>query len=128
MVPMEGPVDPASVLPVVPVDAVPVLPRLGWVVVPVLVLPLPAVLLPGARTTTGDTPRRSFRTSSEHGVEASVDSVVEVQRRSTRLASTPDGLGLGMVWASAEPASRSAASGASETGEDLFMAYSFSDC
>src|SRR5450759_3598806 len=33
-----------------------------------------------------------------------------------------------MVWASAEPASRSAASGASETGEDLFIAYSFSDC
>ena len=117
--------DPA---PVIPVDAVPVLPGLGWVVVPALVLPLPAVLSPGGRTTTGNTPGRSFKTSSEHGAVASVDSVVEVQRRLTRSASTPDGLGPGMVWASAEPASSSAASEASEIAEDLFMASSFSNC
>ncbi|HTF13760.1 MAG TPA: hypothetical protein VK643_03770 [Burkholderiales bacterium] len=112
--PMEGAVDPAPILPVVPVDAVPVPPLL----VPVLVLTLPAVLLAGARTTTGDAP--VFTTSSEHGVEESVDSVAEVQRRSARTAS-PDGPGT--VWASAEPASRSAASEARETVEDLFMAY-----
>ncbi|HMC46331.1 MAG TPA: hypothetical protein VKJ77_13500, partial [Caballeronia sp.] len=49
VVPMEVSVDPAPVLPIVPVGAVPVLPGLGWVVVPALVLPLPAVLLPGGR-------------------------------------------------------------------------------
>lgn len=125
--PMEVSVDPASVLPVAPVDGMPMLP-VEVPVDPALVMPLPAVLLPGARITTGNSPGRSFRTSLEHGAEASADSVVEVHRRSTRSASTPDGLGLGMVWASAEPASRSAASRASETGEDLFMAYSFSDC
>ncbi len=99
----------------IPGDAVSVPPGPGWV--PVLMLPLPAVLLAGGRTAAGDAPGL-FRTSSEHGVEAPVDSVVEVQRRSARPASTPDGL----VWASAEPASRSTASGASETGEGLFMA------
>ena len=107
---------------IVPVDGTPVVP-VEVPMDPELVLPLP-----GGRTTTGDTRGPSFWTSSEHGAVASVDSVVEVQRRSTRSASTPDGLGLGMVWASAEPASRSAASGASETGKDLFMACSFSGC
>src|SRR5476649_1969420 len=102
----------------VPVDGTPVVP-MKVPVDPALVLPLPAVLLPGGWTTTGDTPGRSFRTSSEHGAVASVDSVVEVQRRLTRSASTPDGLALGAVWANAETASRSAASGASKTGENL---------
>jgi hypothetical protein len=109
----------------VPVDGMPVVPVVPMEVPvnPALVLPLP-----GGWTTTGDTRGPSFRTSSEHGAMASVDSVVDVQRRSMRSASTPEGLELGMVWASTEPAIRSAASGASETGEDLFMACSFSDC
>jgi hypothetical protein len=127
VVPMEVPVDPAPILLVVPVDVVPVLAGLGWVVVRALVLSLPTALF-GGRTTTGDTRGPSFRTSSAHGAEASVDSVAEVQRRSTRSASTPDGLEPGMVWARAEPASRSAASEANDTGKDLFMAYSYSDC
>ena len=124
VVPIEVPVDPAPVLPVGPVDAVPVLPGLGWVVVPALVLSLPTGLF-GGRTTKGDTRGPSFRTSSAHGAEASVDSVVELHRRSTRSASTPDGFEPGMVWARAEPTSRSAASEANETGKDLFMAYPF---
>jgi hypothetical protein len=123
-VPVEVPVDPA---PVVPVDAAPVLPVAGWVLVPELMVPLPAGLLTGDRTTAGNEHARSFRTSSAHGAVASVDSVAEVQRRLTRPASAPDELGPGKVWANAEPASRSAASGASETAEDLFMAYSFSE-
>jgi len=110
-----------------PVDGMPVVP-MEVPVDPALVLLFPAMPLSGGRTTTGDMRGPSFWTSSEHVVAASVDSVAEVQRWSMRLASTPDRLGLGMVWASAEPASRSAASGASETGEDLFMACSFSDC
>jgi hypothetical protein len=120
----EDPVDPAPILTVLlVVDAVPVF---DWV--PVLVVTVPGVLLPGMlRTTRGNSPGRSFRTSPEHGAEASADSVVEMQWRSARLASAPDGLGLEMVWATAEPASRSAASRASETGEDLFMAHSFSE-
>src|SRR5471032_2265045 len=110
-------------LPVVPVDVVPVLP--GGVLAPPLMLPLTAALLAGWRTTGGITPGRSFKTSSGHGAVGSVDSVLVVQRRSSRSAFTPDGLVL--VWASAEPASSSAASEASETREDLFMAYSFSE-
>jgi hypothetical protein len=112
---MEGPGVPTTV----PVGAVPVPPGPGWVVVPVLVLLLPSGLLAGGARTPAGT-ERSFTTSSEHGVETAVDSVVEVQRRSERPVS-----GLGRVWASAEPASRSAASGASKPGKDLFMACSF---
>src|ERR1035437_1780880 len=111
----------------VPVDGMPVVP-MEVPVDPALVLLFPAMPLSGGRTTTGDTRGPSFWTSSEHVAAASVDSVAEVQRWSMRSASTPDRLGLGMVWARAEPASRSAASGAIETGEDLFMACSFSDC
>src|SRR5476649_147589 len=89
----------------VPVDGMPVVP-MEVPVDPALVLPLPAVLLPSGRTTTP--PGRPFGTTSEHGAAGSVDSVASGQRLLMR--SAPDGLGTGMVWAIAEPASRSAAS------------------
>jgi hypothetical protein len=125
---MEVPVEPAPILPAAPVDAVPVLPGIGWLVVPALVMPLPAMLLAGGRIAPADAPERSFRTSSEHGAEAAVDSVAMAQWRSMRAASASDGLGLGMVWASVVPANKSGASEASEAGKNLFIAYSFSDC
>jgi hypothetical protein len=111
---------------IVPVDDMPVAPTEGPVdPASAFVLPLPAVPLPDARTRGGNTRGPSFRTSSGHGAEALVDSVAEVQRLLLRSASTPGRLGPGAVWASAEPASKSAASGASGTGKHLFMAYSF---
>ena len=53
-VPMVAPGNPVPILLVVPVDVVPIFPGPGWVVVPALVLSLPAVLF-GGRTTTGAT-------------------------------------------------------------------------
>jgi hypothetical protein len=80
---------PMGPAPVVPIGAVPLMPEPGVPVVPALVLPLPAALLAGARTT----PRRPFKTSSEHGAGEAVDGVVEVQGVVCRSD------GLGMLWA-----------------------------
>lgn len=101
-----------------PVDGVPMVPT-EVPKDPALMLPLPATPLTGAWVIPAAVPGRLFKASSEHGTEVSAGSVVVVQARSTR---SPDPSAPALDWASAEPASSSAASEASETAEDLFTA------